>query len=108
MKVVNVLGNEQAIHAFLLVTVLLELGDGFVTIVHCLIGCKLDEVVVPLPDSHRVLVEVLTRADLHRISLRAVNFCTALPEAIVAAEGRNTARCTDASSSHDRDLFAPY
>ena len=57
VQVVNVLGYEHRLHIRVLKAVLLELCDSVVTLVNLLVFRQLDEVIVPLPYSHRVFLE---------------------------------------------------
>ena len=108
MQVVYILCNKETLNIGLLLAVLLELGDRTVPIVDIFIGSKLDEVVMPLPDSHRICVKVDASQDLHWVRLCTINLCSTFPETIVASESWDTTCSTDSCTSHNRDLLAPY
>ena len=68
-------------------------------------SCKFDEVIVPLPVGHGVLVEENTSTYFCRVIFVQISFGL-LPEAILASESWNAACCADSSTSHDGDIFA--
>ena len=76
------------------------------TFIWLLVSCQLYEVMVPLPDCHRVSIEELSRTDLFRVSLASIVSLGLLPEAILAPERGDAASRTNPSACHNRHLFA--
>ena len=106
MKVINVLRHQHRIHFTFLQTVLLKLGNRHVARIDMLVLSKFDEIIVPLPNSHRIVVEEGAGEDLGRVSLSSIPLGLS-PVAIVASEGGNAAGCTDTRPCQDSDVFAP-
>ena len=107
MEVVDVLSDKDWFHICLLHTILLKLGNCFVTCVHLFVSCKLDKIPVPLPVGHWVLIEKRASQNLGRVIFVKVPLAL-LPEAILTTEGRDATCCADACSRHHSDLLAPY
>ena len=55
MQIIYVLSNKHGLHLRVLYTELLELSYSFVTFISLLVLSEFDKIVVPLPDSHRIL-----------------------------------------------------
>lgn len=99
MKIIDVLCDQKSLDVSFLNAVLLELGDRFVPCVGFLVICKLNEVIVPLPDGHGVLVEETLGENLSRVRLTSI-FLLFLPKAVLASESWDAARCTNSCPSH--------
>ena len=105
MQIVNVLRHENALHIGLLGAVFLELDDGLMTLIDLRTFRQFDEVVVPLPDCCRVLLEEVVREDLHRVGLSTI-LLRVLPEAIVTPESGDATRSADTCPRKQRDPLA--
>jgi hypothetical protein len=99
MEVINVLRDEHCFDVFFLGAKLLEVQNDLVTKVWLTLSLKFVKVIVPLPDSGRVLSEKGVSEDLFWIFAAAVGL-SLFPKPILTSESGNTTGCTDASSRH--------
>ena len=108
VQIVNILSHKHRLHVLLLQTELLELSDCTVTFVDLLFFCKLDEIVVPLPYCHWILLEEISREKVHWVRLPEILLCI-FPEAIVAPECWDTAcRAYSSSCEHHNTLTSDH
>ena len=105
MKIIDILCDQESLDVSFLYAVLLELSDCLMSCVGLFVICKLDKVVVPLPDCHWVFVKEPSRKHFSRIGLTCV-FLLLFPKAILASESWDAARCADPCSSHYGKLLS--
>ena len=108
MQIVNILSHKHRLHVLLLQTEFLELCDRTVTVVDMFVLCKLDEIVVPLPDCHWIPLKEVSRENFFGIRLTEILLCF-FPEAVVAPECWNSAcRAYSSSCEHHNTLTSDH
>ena len=115
VQIINVLRNQKRFYSCSLIAIrgtylteLLKLSNCYMTFIWLLVPCQLYEVIVPLPDCHRVPIKKSSCTDLRWISLASIISLGLLPEAILSSEGWDAASRTDPSACHNRHLSAPF
>ena len=107
MKIIDVLSDEERLQIRFLLAELLELGDCLVPGVRRLALSKLNKVIVPLSDSHGVLREELVGKDFSWVRFPSIALLF-LPEAVLASESWDAARCANPSPGQDSEILTAH